>query len=52
MEKRKCEICGEMKPQNEFSKSYKHRCKSCVAAAARNERQQYKNREREIRRLF
>lgn len=49
MEKRKCEICGEMKPQNEFSKSYKHRCKACVAEAARNERQRYKNQEREIR---
>ena len=42
MEKKKCEICGQMKPQNEFSKSYKHRCKACVAEAARNDRKRFK----------
>lgn len=42
MEKKKCEICGEMKPLDEFSKSYKHRCKACVAELARNERELHK----------
>lgn len=46
MEK-KCEICGQTKPQSEFSKAYKCRCKSCVAEAARNERMRYKNLEKE-----
>lgn len=27
----KCEICGEMIEQKDMSKSYKHRCKKCVA---------------------
>lgn len=31
MQKKKCEICGEMVPQCDMSKSYKHRCKKCVA---------------------
>ena len=31
-----------MKPQNEFSKSYKRRCKACVAEAARNDRKRFK----------
>ena len=47
MEKKKCEICGQMKPQNEFSKSYKRRCKACVAEAARNDRKRFKELERE-----
>lgn len=39
MEKnKKCEVCGELKPQPEFSKSYKKRCKSCVAEQARSSR--------------
>lgn len=42
MEKKKCEICGQMKPQNEFSKSYKRRCKACVAEAARRDRKRFK----------
>ncbi len=42
MENKKCEICGQMKPQNEFSKSYKRRCKACVAEAARNDRKRFK----------
>lgn len=32
-EEKKCEVCGEYKPIKEFSKSYPHRCKSCVADA-------------------
>lgn len=34
-EEKKCEVCGEYKPIREFSKSYPHRCKSCVAEGAR-----------------
>ena len=44
---KKCEICGQEKPQQEFSKAYKHRCKACVAEAARNERKMYKDLEKE-----
>jgi hypothetical protein len=35
MQTKKCEICGEYKPVNEFSKSYPHRCKACVAERTR-----------------
>ncbi|MBD5204988.1 MAG: hypothetical protein HDS84_01225 [Bacteroidales bacterium] len=42
MEKKKCEICGQMKPLGDFSKSYKHRCKACVAEAARSYRKNQK----------
>lgn len=37
--KQQCEICGEMVPQQDMSKSYKHRCKKCVAQLARIDRQ-------------
>ena len=39
---RKCEICGYEKPINEFSKSYKHRCKACQAEVMRNKRKEIK----------
>lgn len=32
---KKCEVCGKMKPISDFSKSYKNRCKECVASMAR-----------------
>lgn len=35
---KECEMCGEMKPLPQFSKSYKNRCKQCVADAARQRR--------------
>lgn len=38
MQKKKCEICGEMVPQCDMSKSYKHRCKKCVADMTRANR--------------
>lgn len=38
MQKKKCEICGEMVPQCNMSKSYKHRCKKCVADMTRANR--------------
>lgn len=34
-EKRECEVCGKYKPIADFSKSYPHRCKACVAENAR-----------------
>lgn len=37
-ETRKCEVCGEVKPLSAFSKSYKHRCKDCVAAQTKQKR--------------
>lgn len=35
---KRCEICGEIKPIEAFSKSYKNRCKDCVAEQARENR--------------
>lgn len=35
MSKQKCEICGQMISQQDMSKSYKHRCKECVARLTR-----------------
>lgn len=36
--KKVCEICGKEKPLSEFSKSYKNRCKECVAEMTRENR--------------
>ena len=33
-----CEVCGQAKPNSEFSKSYTHRCKKCVAEKAKANR--------------
>lgn len=41
-QKRQCEICGKYKPLNEFSKSYPHRCKPCVAEQTRLSRKEKK----------
>ena len=35
---KKCEVCGARKPLSDFSKSYKNRCRACVAAEARMHR--------------
>ena len=35
---KKCEVCSEKKPIQDFSKAYKNRCKACVAAEARMHR--------------
>ncbi|MCM1075986.1 MAG: hypothetical protein NC411_01335 [Bacteroides sp.] len=32
---KKCEVCGARKPLADFSKSYRNRCKSCVATEMR-----------------
>ena len=34
-----CEVCGQEKPAEAFSKSYKNRCRDCVAEQARQKRQ-------------
>lgn len=38
MSNKTCEICGQKKPLSEFSKSYKKRCKECVAEMQRSKR--------------
>lgn len=46
--KKKCEICGKILPQEDFSKSYKNRCKACVAEFARDKRYAQKKPERPV----
>lgn len=38
MEKRKCKVCGQLKTEAEFSKSYPGQCKQCVARKTRENR--------------
>lgn len=38
MKTRICEICGKPTPESAFSKSYKNRCKECVARQTRDNR--------------
>ena len=38
MEIKKCEICGRELPVSDFSKSYKNRCRECVARLTREKR--------------
>jgi hypothetical protein len=40
---KKCEVCGAIKAEEEFSKSYKNRCKPCVSAMAKAKRDLPKN---------
>ena len=49
MSKQQCEICGQMKEQHEMAKSYKHRCKECVARLTRIDRLAAKQRAENIR---
>lgn len=35
---KKCEICGRELPISDFSKSYRNRCKGCVAEQVREQR--------------
>ena len=44
MKKVQCEICGEYVPQSDMSKSYRHRCKKCVAELTRQSRHDAKMR--------
>ena len=39
---KKCEVCGRLLPESEFSKSYKHRCKKCVAKQTKEKRDNVK----------
>lgn len=48
MSKQQCEICGQMKEQHEMAKSYKHRCKECVARLTRIDRLAAKQRAENI----
>lgn len=48
MSNQQCEICGQMKAQQDMSKSYKHRCKECVARLTRLDRQAAKQRAENI----
>lgn len=41
--KKRCEVCGEVKLKEEFSKSYKNRCKKCVSSMERFKRNSEKN---------
>lgn len=38
METKRCEICGKTLPLSAFSKSYKGRCKKCVARLTKEKR--------------
>lgn len=38
METKKCESCGRTLPASDFSKSYRNRCKECVAQLTREKR--------------
>lgn len=41
---KKCEVCGRLLPESEFSKSYRNRCKECVAKQIKEKRDQAKAR--------
>ena len=41
---KKCEVCGRLLPESEFSKSYRNRCKECVAKQTKEKRDQVKAR--------
>lgn len=43
---KRCEVCGGVKPEEEFSKSYKNRCKTCVSSMTKFKRNIDKNAER------
>lgn len=41
---KKCEICGRLLPESEFSKSYRNRCRECVAKQTKEKRAKSKER--------
>ena len=49
MSKQQCEICGQWKEQKDMAKSYKHRCKECVARLTRIDRLAAKQRAEHIK---
>lgn len=44
---KKCEVCGKELPLSDFSKSYKNRCRKCVAEMVRSERKEKNKRKDE-----
>lgn len=42
MSNKVCQICGQEKPAEAFSKSYPNRCRDCVAAQSRKRRKKAK----------
>lgn len=44
---KKCEVCGKELPLSDFSKSYKNRCRKCVADMVRSERKEKNKRKDE-----
>lgn len=46
-ETKKCEVCGKELPLSDFSKSYKNRCRKCVADMVRSERKEKNKRKDE-----
>lgn len=49
MSNKVCQICGQAKPAEAFSKSYPNRCRECVAEQARGRRQRAKINGKEAR---
>ena len=47
MKDKRCEVCGQLKPVEDFSKSYKNRCKECVASMARIRRNSHSEKKAE-----
>lgn len=41
---KKCDVCGRLLPESEFSKSYRNRCKECVAKQTKEKRAKSKER--------
>lgn len=52
MSKQQCEICGQWKEQQEMAKSYKHRCKECVARLTRIDRKAAKQQAEHLKQLL
>lgn len=44
---KKCEVCGKELPLSDFSKSYKNRCRKCVADMVQSERSEKNKRKDE-----
>lgn len=49
---KKCEVCGRLLPESAFSKSYKHRCRDCVAKQTREKRFKERNLSKKLTRIY
>lgn len=49
---KKCEVCGRLLPETDFSKSYKHRCKDCVAKQTREKRFKERNLTKKVLKIY